>query len=294
MVRPDEDDRVYVVDFDNTVTDAEKEGIPFVEGYVDDVATLSGLSRSHAQVELEAIQDEIASEPGKYGWCDSMGRIVAPATVDPYLRMMAAAMVLYRRRELFRDDRERDRVHSVLYRANYRLSGCEFRPGARPLVEAFSGRNAYFATNSDTGTVIRKLDTLGSFATEGRVFGGAKKYVLYDAEGSGHPDSELDADFHALPESIEIPGLGRPVYIRRPYFYKVSNHLRTKHGVPWCKVTFVGDILELDGVLGLELGAQFVLVANNHTPAYERAYVHNHPNGTVVYSLEELLVALGF
>ena len=82
--------KLIIFDFDGTLTDAEQEGSPFRKGYLDDIAALSNLDRDQVEVLATQYEQEVAENPGQYGWV-FQGQIVAPATVDPYLRMMPVA-----------------------------------------------------------------------------------------------------------------------------------------------------------------------------------------------------------
>src|SRR5215475_2618719 len=83
---------VLVLDFDGTMTDAEAEGRPFRDGYLEDLCLLVG--RPPGDAEILALANEVERElelaPGSYPFL-WMGRAVAPATVDPYLRMVPVA-----------------------------------------------------------------------------------------------------------------------------------------------------------------------------------------------------------
>src|SRR5882757_9049052 len=83
---------ILVLDFDGTMTDAEAEGRPFRDGYLDDLCALVG--RPAYDPEVRAIAEEVEAElmraPSSHPFL-WMGRAVAPATVDPYLRMVPIA-----------------------------------------------------------------------------------------------------------------------------------------------------------------------------------------------------------
>src|SRR5262245_43248743 len=83
---------VLVLDFDGTMTDAEAEGRPFREGYLDDLCALVGRPAKDAEVWgiAEEVEAELARAPADHPFL-WMGRAVAPAAVDPYLRMVPIA-----------------------------------------------------------------------------------------------------------------------------------------------------------------------------------------------------------
>ena len=81
---------MLILDFDGTLTDAEQEGAPFRAGYLGDIAVLTGTSVEDVETMAQAFEAEVAADPDRYGWIYN-GRIVAPASVDPYLRIMPVA-----------------------------------------------------------------------------------------------------------------------------------------------------------------------------------------------------------
>jgi len=107
-----------------------------------------------------------------------------------------------------------------------------------------------------------------------RVYGFGKKYVI-------------DSGFSSLPESMELPGLGRPVLLRRKRYYELLDTLRTEVGCSWEDVVVIGDIFELDLCVPLHMGGRVGLLANEFTPPYEQAYLNSHDRGAVLHSLEE-------
>src|ERR1041384_6390477 len=83
---------VLVLDFDGTMTDAEAEGRPFREGYLDDLCALVGRSPRDPEVLriAGAVEAKLVRMPEAHPFL-WMERAVAPATVDPYLRMVPIA-----------------------------------------------------------------------------------------------------------------------------------------------------------------------------------------------------------
>ena len=100
---------LLVLDFDGTMTDAEVEGVPFRQGYLEDVSILSGLPIEDVERMAETFSEEVWRNAHAYGW-DFGGRIVAPAVVDPYLRMMPVARKILDEAGAFTDRAERNRL----------------------------------------------------------------------------------------------------------------------------------------------------------------------------------------
>lgn len=272
--------KLLILDFDGTMTDAELEGAPFRDGYLGDVAILTGQPMEEILTLAERFEAEIAENPDAHGWVYA-GQIVAPATVDPYLRIMPVARLIFDEFGGFPDDDERNRLlDGILYKYNYHKTRTAFREGARQTLEALTGTNTHVVTNSHTEPVQDKIRTLSGedgaldWLVE-RVYGRAKKYVV-------------DAAFTKVPESLTIDGLGRPVLLRRRQYYDVLDRLVADSRLTWSDVVVVGDIFELDLALPLALGARVGLVVNDFTPAYETAFVSGHPRGQLVRSLSQI------
>ncbi len=269
---------LLILDFDGTVTDAEEEGRPFRGGYLEDIANLVDRPLEDVLALAERSEAEVAADRDAFGWVFG-GRIVAPASVDPYLRIMPVARLILDHYRAFTVREERDRLlDAVLYKYNYQKTTTAFRPGAAAALGALAGTATYVVTNSHTQPVQRKIRQLGGGELEWlaqRVTGRARKYVL-------------DDEFAAVEEAMHLPGLARPVLLRRRHYYEVLDRLRRAEGVPWSGVLVVGDIFELDLALPLALGARVGLVLGPFTPAYERRFLEGHPRGRLIEDLEEI------
>ncbi|MCB9780995.1 MAG: hypothetical protein H6742_20670 [Alphaproteobacteria bacterium] len=275
--------RLLVLDFDGTVTDAEREGAPFREGYLSDIATLTGLSRDEVEELARRFEAEIAADPQSHGWMYG-GRIVAPATVDPYLRIMPVARKIFDEVGAF--SREQDRTHlldGILYKYNYPKTEIAFRDGGAEVLGALGPDGdllTYVVTNSHTDAVQHKIRVLGGPGGAldwlvDRVHGRAKKYVIHD-------------DWTAVPESMTLPGLGRPVLLRRQQYHDVIAALLDRHGLGWSDLVVVGDIFELDLCLPFHMGARVAVMANAHTPAYETDFLRGHARGGVLTHMDQI------
>lgn len=272
---------MLILDFDGTVTDAEAEGTPFREGYLEDLSILTGEPVDAVRVVAEEIEAVVQADPNAHGWIYD-GHIVAPATVDPYLRVMPVARAVFDRFGVFpgADDRRR-LLDGILYKYNYQKTNIAFRPGAYELLRALVGTDSYVVTNSHTDPVSAKIRSLGERGESlewwlPRVRGSAKKYAVDDR-------------FDGVDATLELPGLSRPVLLRRRLYHDVLAGLLADAGAGWADLLVVGDIFELDLALPLAMGARVGLVVNEFTPEYERAYVEAHPRGAVLRSLDQVL-----
>ena len=272
--------KLLVLDFDGTITDAEVEGAPFRGGYLGDVALLAGISKEEVERLAVKFEAEIAADPDKYGWVFN-GAIVAPASVDPYLRIMPIARKIFDATGTFMDEADRTRLlDSVLYKYNYKKTVMAFRSGAGEALRGLSGTNTWVVTNSHTEPVQDKIRTLDGGVGDlqwlvERVHGRASKYILDDS-------------FDRLPASMVLPDLERPVFLRRKHYYGVLNELREACGADWSEATVVGDIFELDLALPWHLGAKVGLMVNPFTPKYEKDFLREDTRGGLLSSLSEL------
>ncbi|MDO8599602.1 MAG: hypothetical protein Q7S02_05845 [bacterium] len=281
-------DRVLVSDFDGLWTDVIQEGAPFTAGYIEDLARLSGLPLNEVQRLARERESDVLARPHAYGWTYN-GTIVAPASVDPYLRMGPVADLIFDRTNMLRSQSDRQAVCDLLFLYNYRKTHTVFRPDARRIFEALAGTQTYIVTNSDPDTVRKKLRSLDESVPNApsiawiidRVHGGARKYVV---------DATKDLETHpAVAATLTLRGLERPVHVRRPSYFAVLDDIRRRHEVEWKDVRVVGDIFELDGALPIALGAWFGLLANEHTPQYERDFLASHPRGRILNSLGDVV-----
>ncbi len=272
---------VLVLDFDGTMTDAESEGRPFRDGYLDDLCLLVGRAPGDAEVlglaaEVEAeLERAPASHP--FLW---MGRAVAPATVDPYLRMVPIAHRILDRWGVMKDPVDRGRLlATVLYKYNYAktLGHPVFRAKAGETLRTLAGSPTWIVTNSDTHAVAGKIalldrDVPGVAWLTSRVRGYAKKFDVDDA-------------WTGAPESLALPDLARPVLLRRREYYAIIKQILDEAGATFADLVVVGDIFELDLAMPLALGARVGLVTSPRTPSYERAFVESHPRGRLIHDL---------
>ncbi len=281
-------DRGIVLDFDGTITDAEAEGAPFRAAYLDDLAMLAGLGREEVEAMAVDIEAAVAANAADEGWIWD-GAIVAPATVDPYLRMMPVARRILDHAGAFTEPTERARLlEGVLYKHNYRLTRLAFRPGAAEVLPALAAAGAVVVTNSHTEAVQEKIRALAAVAAApapllalaAGVRGRTRKY-------------QIDPSWDAVPPSLTLPGLARPVLLRRRAYCEALDAVRAAGGGPWSDLVVGGDIFELDLCLPLALGARIVLVTNPHTPPWERAYLAAQPRAALVDGLPALAAALG-
>ena len=273
-----------VLDFDGTMTDAEAEGRPFREGYLDDLATLCGLESGDPDITriADEVEAEIAAAPSAHPFL-WMGRAVAPASVDPYLRMVPIANRILDRYGAIMSADDRGRLlGGVLYKYNYvkTLGHPVFRSGAGAMLAELDGTRTWIVTNSDTHAVAGKIaaldrDTPGVAWLTSRVRGYARKF-------------EVDDAWSGAPSELAVPGLDRSVLLRRRPYYEILSEVLAEAGSTFDELVVIGDIFELDLAMPLALGARVGLVTSPRTPSYERAFVTAHPRARMIEDLAEV------
>ncbi|MGE0868380.1 MAG: hypothetical protein AB7P03_07460 [Kofleriaceae bacterium] len=275
---------VLVLDFDGTLTDAEAEGRAFRDGYLEDLAVLVGRPPNDIEIrELAAeVEVEISRAPERHAfrWAE---REVAPANVDPFLRMVPIANRILDRFGVLTSPVERGRLLSgVLYKYNYAktLGHTVFRPGAGRAAQSLANTNTWIVTNSDAKQVATKVMALAQEVPGvawlcGRVQGNARKF-------------EIDDSWTGAPAELNLAGLERPVLLRRSKYHALLRTVLDGSGASFEDLVVVGDIFELDLALPLAMGARVGLVVSGHTPPYEQAYVDAHPRGKLIRDLSEI------
>src|SRR5258706_2093113 len=208
-----------VLDFDGTMTDAEAEGRPFREGYLEDLALLTGADLAAVTAIADEVEDELAHAPASHPFL-WMGRAVAPATVDPYLRMVPVAHRILDRYHSVPSHEDRGRLlGSILYKYNYAktLGHPVFRAGAGEMLAKLGGTPTWIVTNSDTHAVAAKIAALDREAPgvawlTSRVRGYARKF-------------DVDPAWTGAPDELAVPGLDRSVLLRRRPYHAILSEV---------------------------------------------------------------------
>jgi phosphoglycolate phosphatase-like HAD superfamily hydrolase len=278
-----------VLDFDGTFTDVAAEGAPFVRHFKSHLAELMGKSPERLEADWREEEAAVLAGAHAFGW-DVGGRVVAPATADPYLLSNCVARQLMSRYGALPDPSERHETLQTLYREAYKLTGTAFKPEAKEVLEALLGTGlpVWVVTNAHTDLVDAKLDRLAPRGRERlKVKGDARKYLIEDPQPS-------DARFTALPETLSFHGLlPRPVYVRRGRYYEALRSIWEQTGTGPESTLVAGDIYELDLVLPAALGAHVQFVARDNALPYEvKAMEQLGPRGGTDKSLRAILPRL--
>ena len=270
---PQQERRLWVLDFDGTFTDVEKEAQPFVEAYTVAAHDIVGPAFDDA---WQRWQHEVQTNPGEHGW-KYENHVVAPANSDPYLRATVTMSLILEELDMFPDPIKRTALLEKLYHENYPKADTVFRPDAKEIVETLLATDDAVAvvTNSDTATVAHKLEKLAPRGADKLLLrGNARKFLLAE------PQTESER-WQTIPESVRPADYPREVFLRRGhYFDELENLWKRTETQP--ETTFVaGDIYELDLALPSMLGAKTHLVASDKTLPYERDAVLSHGGGSV-------------
>ncbi|MDQ3036417.1 MAG: HAD family hydrolase [Myxococcota bacterium] len=271
-----------VLDFDGTFTRVDEEAEPFVEAFRKGIAEHLSPER---MARWDAAASSIGAAPDRYGW-EYEGVIVAPAHADPYIRCTTIGQMLLAEEGV--PTGRRTEILQGLYKACYPLSLTVFRHDAKDVVEALvaSGVPVYVVSNSATEHVRAKIDSLDPVGKSAlQVRGDARKFVMHEPERS-HPL------FDGLPERMTIPGLERPLMLRRGHYFEVLRKVWEETGAGPETTMVCGDIFELDLAMPARLGSRVHLVARPETPEYERRAARSIPGGSTSQDLSGLLLKL--
>lgn len=277
---------LVVLDFDGTFTDVEREAGPFFAAYKADAKSQLSIERFDEAWD-EALAT-LARDPAHYGWTYK-GAIVAPGNADPYLRATVVINMLLDERGLYPDIAERQELLQGLYHRNYPKADTVFRDDAKQVVEALiaSGIPTVVVTNSDTEAVndkIAKLDPIGRDKL--RVCGNAKKFIVRELD-------QPDPAFDAIPETMSVEGLRRPILLRRGDYFEQMRALWNELDTTPEKTLVVGDIYELDLALPSVLGSSVHLVLKDMTEDFERRAIEASANAELSEGLDAVLTRVG-
>ena len=251
--------KCVILDFDGTFTDVAREAAPFVDAFRAAVFDLLGRELPAEWAKHAAQIDE---NPGRHGWVHE-GRIVAPASADPYIHTTTTAHLMFDAAGVLKDGKTRAAILQALYHHAYENTLTAFRPRAKEVLEALaaSGIPTFVVTNARTDAALKKLRTLGPVGIDKiEVHGDARKFVVDHAELA-------DERFARVPERLTLPGLERPVYPRRGRYYDALATIMQRTGAKPEDVLVCGDIYELDLALPLELGMNVHMVTGPKPPA---------------------------
>ena len=246
-----------VLDFDGTCTQ-----VPVVAAaYLEEYRKRLRLHFANVTVkEWAAAITAVRRASPHAGWAVA-GPPGAPAAADPYILADEATRYLLRERGLPATAQPKD-VHSPAYDAH----PAPWRPEAAAVLADLIGRGIrlHFISNSGSAAVAKRvaeLFPLGSpEAASIGIHGNASKFCVVELAWDRNRPRSTDSAFRALPAGVAVPGLRRPVYLRRGNYFETllaaldGDHRRIR------KTLFCGDIWEMDLAMPLALGAAVHLV----------------------------------
>ncbi|MBI4453091.1 HAD family hydrolase [Candidatus Woesearchaeota archaeon] len=266
-----------ILDFDGTLTNIEEEAKPYVEGFCKGLGRELKLSQSEIETYWNEARAKILKTPEKYGW-ELDGIIVASATSDPILICYSITDEILGKLGINLSEQERRALLAKLYLENYPKMSESFKEGVDEFLSEvwnlFEG-NVYVVTNSSPDKVEKKISHLHSDHFRIPIIGGAKKYIVVN-------------DWKAVPKTINISGLERPVYIRRQHYGEILNKIMKEQNTNASGITVVGDIWELDLALPQYFGMTVGLTPNKTTPQYEKDVVLNYKQGFIANGLGDV------
>ncbi len=287
IMREEKTQKIYppidtlILDFDGTLTNIEEETKPYIEGYRQGLARELGFGQREIETYWNEARNKNLKNPEKYAW-QLDGIPVASATSDPILICYSITDEIFAMAGKTLSQNERRDLFGKLFLENRPKMGHIFKEGADKFLsevyDLFNGR-VYIVTNNSTDNVTNRIRHLPSDHSRIQILGRANKYVV-------------NINFKELPETINIPGLERPVYLRRQHYYKTLDKIIQEQSTEASKIVVIGDIWELDLALPQYLGMCVGLTPGLTTPKYEKDMVANYQRGFLADNLEEVYGSL--
>ncbi len=272
--------KCIVFDFDGTLTDVEHHAPLYLAAFHDELARRTGMSAVAFAAAWRDAEAQVSASPAELGWTYE-GRVVAPASADPYLFANAVArLVLERLRAGAGGDANDDAAHASAiyeaYRAAYTRVPTRFRTEVVTVIDGLlaKGLSVFVVTNAYSEDVVAKLATLPlARPCEVRIRGDARKFQI-------SPATAQNAAFDAVPDEMHVEGLTRPVFLKRGRYFDILKGVFEEARVTARQTLVCGDVFELDLALPAALGAQVQLVTHARTLPHERAAVMALPGGS--------------
>lgn len=267
---------LVVLDFDGTLTEVDKEAIPFVNGYKNDVARDLNIDREELEERWAIAQLIVESDQSLYGWVVN-GDIVAPAYADPLILSKVIASLLLDNAELYVNNHERQEALERYFQGNYERMDIFFKEGVDEFICSLHDEiDICIVTNSETNNVAKKIKLLKTEHSDVPIYGDAKKYLLNNV-------------WEGVPKTVEREGYGRPLFLRRQKYWDVLSKIMEQRNIQPEQVVVVGDIYELDLLLPEHKGMRTVLTPRESTPRFEIDAAKFSTVGHVAWTLGEVL-----
>ncbi|MBN1377138.1 hypothetical protein JW949_02255 [Candidatus Woesearchaeota archaeon] len=266
-----------VLDFDGTITDVDKESVPVVEGWKEDVGKELCFTNKEIQKRWNNAEIKIRDNPKKYGWIRG-GKIIAPACADPLVMATVVTQVLFDEEKKYMDLNEREElIQKRFFIKNYEKAITVFKEGTDDFLSELKKMfNVYIVTNSDTSKVSEKIKEILTNHSSIPIYGNAKKY-------------NLNLDWKEVPESIEREGFGRPLFLQREQYWNVLQKIMQENNIESEQMAVVGDIYELDLLLPEYKEMVTILTPRDTTADFELKAVNSYSKGYVTKNLVDVI-----
>ena len=272
--------RYVVLDFDGTCTRVDQIQATYMERY----RALLSEAVGSAWVDglWDAAERELHELSPHAGWTLG-GAQAAPVTADPYI--LSGEIVLHMQRH--DGGGAKVTVPEDLYPRAYEEATAPWRDETATVLEALvaTGVKVCFVSNASTGKLTKRLAKLlenkpGLFE-QIPVYGDAGKFRVrepfYEARTFEASGAALWGAFAGLPLGAMVPGLQRPVYLRRGAYFEALCRLWKGDPQGPARTLVVGDVWELVLAMPAAMGS--------HVHLIERAA----PYGTFAYEREGVL-----
>ena len=263
---------LVVLDYDGTTTDIRDGAPEFDRAYLRALSDLVDGKDLHQ--EWERAKAAVRAASPEAAWTVVGPAKIAAAAGDPYTLASEAAKRFLTESGALPSGALQGLACAELFAVAYGAAPYAFRPDARVVLGVLAKAKAggrplrtCFVTNSATDTVKERLTTrlfpggLGALEVQGE----AAKFLIA-------PPSRPSERFDALPESVQVAGLTRPILLRRGAYFDVLQRLWEDPDHPATPATtlVVGDVWELDLAMPAALGCQTHLILRDNTYDYER------------------------
>lgn len=266
----------YIIwDNDGTLTDAEKEIEEFHRRCKLVLANFLKESFGIIRCLWNTYEGEVFSDPLAYPLIFN-GNIVGPAT-EPYTKSSRVIRKILDHYNRFQDEAEMTRfIDKGIYGVIYAEVPAVFRPHVRQVFLSMEKKKSCIISNTLTDFLEARIQKFGT--TESRKVFKWVRNILPSVYGNARK-LEIDDSFDAVKKELWVPGLHRPMLLRRPAYYNLLTMLLQEKKLKPYEVMVIGDVFEQDLALPWAMGFQIGLFVTDYTPQYERDYVEKYCQG---------------
>lgn len=262
--------QLLILDFDGTLTEGEKESAEVTRRLKEATRERAWLDQQEFTKLFEAQMQKMRESPEEHGW-KYREHFTAASGVDLLGEVRCACELMLEVTGAVPSPVERSNFFTEAFRQLTRYKEPIFKPEAWDTLLAIAETRIphHIVSSSPPESVVERLRVLDNErgmlnALIDGVCGEARKYVI-------------DPEFTKLEQhALTLPGLKRPMHLRRPHYYRVLDDLRQRYNTTWSEMVVVGDIFEMDLVLPFSLGATVAIMDSHRVPQYERDFANAH------------------